>query len=488
MERPGWVWAALPADAVTVACLGGDSGLEDALREVGLEVTPDETGDGDRRPDLILVTDGGADAARRAARGAAAASGGVAAVAVGPSASPSVRPVPRPVRALQMLASPLAAVPTELGARRVARTMAREGLEVTRVVTGNRSLPRYGLGAGGWIGRRRVPGGSIVIGSAGRCPPSVVDEVIARAARELGEPLARLSADVFPSGKLAVQLAAPGRERYFLSIAAGEGALGLDRSLAAVRAILDAKPPPSVGERLVEPLAAGSVGPVRYALEPKAPGRHPVWVTAGLWDECVEFLAELHRLGRRAPGVALPPTWPDLDAAAELLGRRAEPDVRSLLERINREITDRVSGLALGAGHGDLFTKNLLVGGGRLRAVLDWEWAAPDTLPLLDLFDLRAQLGLRRRRGLRVGENFTDVLWPLARRGGDGPVRAYCRAVDAPGDPGTLEGLAMAHWLLRTARLGAIDPRRLEDAGWWRANVGAPIATIRGEALGAARA
>lgn len=481
MQRATWVWTVLPPDSRRIACTDEDSGLADALAKVGLEVTSGEARDDDPQPDAILVTEGGAHAAQKAARGASVVTSRVVAVSVGRDASPSVRPVPRPVRALQMLASPLTAVSADLAARRIERALRREGLEVSRVVTGDRSLPRYGLGPGGWMTRRRVPGGSIVIGSTGQPPPSVVDEVIVQAGRQLKRPLKRLAADVFPSGKLAVQLAGPEGERYFLAIAAGDASLGLSRSEKTVRAILNTQPPPSLRERILEPLAAGTIGAVRYVLEPKAGGHHPVWMTSRLWDECSEFLVALHQLPRRASRIALAPTWPTLDAAAEILGHHVHRNDQALVQRIQREITARVDGLAVGGGHGDFFTKNLLVRRGHLRAVLDWEWAAPDVLPLLDLMDLRAQLGLRRRRGLRVGENFTDILWPLARRGGDEPVRAYCRALGAPGDRETLEGLTMAHWMLRTARLGSINPRRLQDPGWRRDNIGAPIAKIRDE-------
>jgi hypothetical protein len=480
MHRPSWIWAALPPEARRIACFP-DSGQADALSEIGLELAPHGDRGDQGGADAVLVDQAEPDAARKAAEAAAHASTGVAAIAVGADASPSIRPVSRPARALQLITSPATAIAAEATARRLERTMAREGLEVSRIRTGDRSLPRYGLGAGGWLGRRRLPGGAIVIGSTGPRPLSVVEEVVAEATRELGRPLERQSAEVFPSGKLAVELADAEGERYFLSITAGEPA-GVTRSEAAIRAILSSNPPASLAERIVSPLAAGQVGSARYVLEPKATGRHPIWISAGLWRQCVRFLADLHGLAGAA-GSELPPSWPDLPTAVDILGRKANREDRSLLDRAHREVVTRISGVTVGVGHGDFFTKNLLVGRDSLRAVLDWEWAARDSLPLLDLFDLRAQLGLRRRRGLRVGQNFTDVLWPLARQGGDGPVRSYCEAVGMATDSYLLEGLTIAHWLLRTARLGSINPRRLEDGGWWRANVGAPLAAVGRDAL-----
>ena len=484
MQRPSWVWAALPPDTQKILCLAG-SGLADALREVGLEVIPGEAVDDDD-VHAFLGEEGRPGAAQAAVNAAQNTTSRVVAIAVGPSASPSLRPVSRAARVMHLLGSPMTAVRAEATAKRLAQTMAREGLGVSRIRTGDRSLPRYGIGPGGWTRRRRVPGGAIVIGSASQRPPSVIEEVIARAAGDLRRPLNRLSSDVFPSGKIAIELADPENERYFLSIAAGETG-GLDRSRTAIDAILAADPPPSLRERIVQPLAVGTVGPVRYVLEPKATGHHPVWISPRLWRQCVEFLVDLYQLSQHEPEASLVPAWPDLPAATDLLGRRANRDERILLGRITREIEERTAGLECGVGHGDFFTKNVLVWRGRLGTVLDWEWAASGSLPLLDLLDLRAQLGWRRRRGLRVGQNFTEILWPLARQGGDAPVRHYCQAVGVPNDPHLLEGLAMAHWLLRTARLGSLNPRRLEDTGWWRANVAAPMATIRDECRGLPR-
>ena len=480
MQRPSWIWAALPPQARRVGCFG-DSDLATSLRAIGFEIESGEPRAGEEaRPDAVLVSGDEADAARRAARGAAIASAATAAVVVGPDAGPSLRPVSRPARALHLLASPLTAARAEAAAFRLKRALRKDGLEVLSIRTGDRSMPRYGLGPGGWLGRRRMPGGAIVIGSRAGRPRSILDEVSRDAARKAGKALERRTAEVFPSGKLAMELSDAEGKRYFLSVTA-KGAGDDARAEAIVCAILAADPPASIADRILKPLATGEVGLARYALEPRASGHHPVWISPGLWRECVEFLAHLYALPARAPDLSLPSAWPDLNAAVEVLSRRASDQDRASLERVRDEIQARVAGVKTGGGHGDFFTKNVLVARGNLHAVLDWEWAASDSLPLLDLFDLRAQLGLRRRRGIRVGENFTDILWPLVRAGGDDPIRLYCEAIEMRSEPRVLEGLAMAHWLLRAARLGSINPRRLEDPGWWRANVSRAIATIEAD-------
>lgn len=480
MHRGSWVWAVLPADVRRVACLGQPD-LGRALSHMGLEVAASDAIDDGEQLDAVLVDDD-ATAATRVIGAAAEGDAGLVVVVVGPSASPSVRLVPRTARALQLLASPAIVLATEAASRRVQRTMRRRGLAVSTVRIGNRSLSRYGVGPGGWLTRRRLPEGAVVVGSTGKREPSAIDEVLAKVTDELREPLERVSTEIFPSGKLAIELLGQRGCRFFLSITAGEGGR-VDRPEKAVRAILDAEPPAALRDRIVEPLARGTVGPVRYVLEPKAAGRHPTRMTGRLWEQSVDFLVALHRLPSNSPEVQLPNSWPSFTRAAEILGQHVSTNERSLLERVAHVTGNRVQGLELGGGHGDFFTQNLLVSRGRLSAVLDWEWAARDCLPLLDLLDLRAQLGWLRRRGLRAGQNFTDILWPLAREGGDKPIRAYCAAVGVPGDPSTLKALTVAHWLLRTARLGSIDPRRLEDSDWRLANIAAPLAKIRTEGI-----
>ena len=112
---------------------------------------------------------------------------------------------------------------------------------------------------------------------------------------------------------------------------------------------------------------------------------------------------------------------------------------------------------------------------GKLDTVLDWEWAARDALPLIDLFDLIA-LSRRRVKDLTPGERFTEVLWPLVRAGGDERVQrvlpqgSVCRPTSS-----TLEALAVAYWLNRVAR--QLHPLAvfLQREGWAQRNLHGPI-------------
>jgi len=364
--------------------------------------------------------------------------------------------------------------------------MRRLDLDVSRVLTGERARTRYGLGRGGWIRRVRLPVGSIVVGTVLERRGSMVEAAIERAAEELRSPLVRRSTNVFASGKLGLELGDSEGDTYYLWLAAASARQEVDRRRNAVEAIMRDNPPSPVRDRIVAPLAAGHVGPAEYVLEPKVSGAHPLRMTPRLWDDCLEFLIALHRLPRQAPALSLVGTWPDLELATDFLSSHVGSEERGNLRRVYREVINRVSDLPTGIGHGDFWRENLIVRQGRLRAVLDWEWAGKDSLPLLDYLDLVGHLGFRRSRALAPGPTFTEVLWPLVQRGGDTRIQLYCAETATACDVRTLEGLAMAYWLLRTARAGLNLVDRLRYPSWFADNIVIPLTHMR-EAIGTPR-
>jgi Phosphotransferase enzyme family len=482
VQRHSWVWAVLSPDSKLVWC-DGEPELAELLREAGLQVVEGEAAsagiaDGATLDAILIVAEG--DAAASAASAASEAAGKLGrgclvAIPVGGGSSSITGTVSRPVRALQLGASAFTAISTELAARPIAGALRRADLEVSRVLTGERARPRYGLGRGGWFRRLRFPVGSIVVGTAPERRPSVIEVATVRASQALGRPLARRSTNVFASGKLGIEVIDAKGAVYYLWVAAGSAREEVERRTEAVRSILRGNSPPAVRDRVVEPIAEGRVGPADYVLEPKVAGRHPIRMTQPLWEDCLEFLTALHRLD--APGLRA--GEPDLAAGTEILSRHVGSEERRALERLRLEITERLHGLRLGGGHGDYWRENLIVRRGRLRAVLDWEWASVDSLPLLDLLDLIGHLGWRNMRAFDPGPTFTNVLWPLAKRGGDERVRDYCASTGTPSDLRTLEALTLAHWLLRTARFGSARVERLQSRDWMGNNVLGPLDQIR---------
>lgn len=326
------------------------------------------------------------------------------------------------------------------------------------------------------------PVGAIVTGRTKlEARPNFIEVATERAGRTLGTRLIRRSASVFETGKLGVELTDPEGRGYYLWLAAGPAREELSRRREAVQAILRVEPPAAIRARILEPIAVGRVGPLDYVLEPSVSGVHPLRLTPRLWDDCLAFLTALYRLPREAPTLGLGGIWPDLDSGAEFLADHVGAEERRTLERVRREIEDRVGGVPLGGGHGDFWRENLIVRRGRLRAVLDWEWAGVDSLPLLDLMDLIAYFGFRRMRGLTPGTAFTEVLWPLAQGGGDQRIRLYCADTGTPCDVRTLEGLTMAHWLLRTARAGLNRVERMGYRRWFDDNIAVPLTQLRSD-------
>ncbi|HSD25234.1 MAG TPA: phosphotransferase [Solirubrobacterales bacterium] len=489
-QRHSWVWSILAPDCRLVWC-EGDAELAELLREAGLEVIERPFANPgaaeEASPDAVLLNAEGEAAVTGISRAAAALGpGGTVAITVGGGSPSPPRHASRPIRALQLVGSVYTAISAELAARRIARAMRRLDLEVSRVLTGERTRTRYGLGRGGWIRRVRLPVGSIMVGTVPERRGTMVEAATERAAQSLRSRLVRRSTDVFASGKLGLELGDSEGAAYYLWVAAASAREEVDRRRNAVEAIMRVNPPAPVGDRIAAPLDAGHVGPAEYVLEPKVSGAHPLRMTSRLWDDCLEFLIALHRLPRQAPALGLRGTWPDLELAADFLASHVSSGERGNLRRVYREVVHRVSDLPTGVGHGDFWRENLIVRRGSLRAVLDWEWAGKGDLPLLDYLDLVGHLGFRRSRALAPGPTFTEVLWPLVQAGGDARIQFYCAETDTPSDLRTLEGLAMAYWLLRTARAGLNLLDRLQYPGWLADNITIPLSHMR-EVVGTPR-
>ena len=128
-----------------------------------------------------------------------------------------------------------------------------------------------------------------------------------------------------------------------------------------------------------------------------------------------------------------------------------------------------------GWAHGDFWTANLLVAGDRLTGVLDWDGATADGLPLSDLLHLLAHADRESRR-LPHGRRCLERLWPLARRGDDPALLAYCEATELP--PDALEPLAVAYWLERVARDLRTFADRAGRLAWIDVNVLRPLAAL----------
>ena len=448
----------------------GDPALAEVLRDSGYNVAESHAGNGG--VDAILYDTTGVPGHSDLADAVAELTeGGVVSIAVAGGRVTPPRAVPTVLRMAQLLLSPFETARALASARKARRALAEVGLDSTRIATGDRSRSRYGLGRGGWLRRLRTPVGFVLTGSRGPTPPSLIDMAIERAAEAAGTTLERASTTVFESGRVVVCLRGSAGESFFMRLAAGPSRRPLDVSLEAVTAVAAANAPPVVRDRLVIPLAQGVVGPLRYSFEPNAVGTHPWRMTADLWEDSLEFLIAL--FGVDVSGTAMP-----VAESFQVQGRRMMEYVgaeeREALESILANLERRLADVPRGQSHGDFWAENFLIRDGRLHTVLDWEWAASDALPLIDLFDLIA-LSRRRVRDFTPGERFTDVLWPLVRAGGNERIHAYCKAVGVSPDLETLDALAVAYWLSRVGR--QLHPLAvfLQREGWNERNLHGPI-------------
>jgi hypothetical protein len=223
-------------------------------------------------------------------------------------------------------------------------------------------------------------------------------------------------------------------------LAAAGGPLSAEReAIEGVRAELPADLAATVPAVLGRRCAAGREGLLLAAL----PGRS-VWAELHATSfplrqaprhlaAAADWLVRFHVATRRAEVFRLPP-WDELAAGEP----SPPPWYRRLAERLDRRP------LPLAAGHGDFWPRNVLVAGGAVTAVVDWEATRRAAPPFVDLFTFAWSYGL-------------DGPW---RRGGRLPAAEAFRHAFL--DDGRLSR-AVAAYLARYAGALALDGEVLQD-------------------------
>jgi aminoglycoside phosphotransferase (APT) family kinase protein len=212
-------------------------------------------------------------------------------------------------------------------------------------------------------------------------------------------------------------------------------------------------------------LAMGRLGLGDWSAEERLPGS-----TAGhelapeLLSDCIDFLVALHGVERGEPGAPL------AESAKVLAASCATSEHRDAVLELGHTLDAELSGLPRGWGHGDFWTRNLLVTGNRLRAVIDWDSSSPGRLPLLDLLHLRLSAHREKTREY-LGAALVRHQLPWAEAGGDEVVDEYCRRVGIEVDGRLLKSIVFAYWLDRVAFELGMSPDRAERPVWMRNNV-----------------
>jgi hypothetical protein len=277
----------------------------------------------------------------------------------------------------------------------------------------------------------------VVIGSRREPDPTILEEALRAASAQLGTSIGT-GAPVATGGGTLVVLT----PTHVVRVAAGPGREHLRRQHAALDELWARTPPDLVAGRLPRPLAAGDRGLGGWLLEDRLPGAVPDAVAGRLLDDCADFLVCLH-------GCASSEVGPSLAGAADTVNALSG-GTRDDLRRLGERLDERLAGLPRGFGHGDFWRRNLLVDGGRLAGVVDWEHAGAGRLPVLDLLQLVATQPRYDGRG--ITSVVVGGLLPWARAGGDDTVRRYGARLGLDLRPALLEDLVLAFWLDRLAR------------------------------------
>jgi len=224
-------------------------------------------------------------------------------------------------------------------------------------------------------------------------------------------------------------------------VALGAGRSEVLGSVKASQVLRAAEPDPVVADRVPWMRDHGTAGLGVWSVERRLRGaRATLPLSRDLSEQCRAMLVALFGLGPAPGRLCAEDAW--------RVSSSAPRHVAGALARL-AEAADRVlSDVPRGFGHGDFWYENLLVDGGNLAGVLDWDSAGPGRRPLLDLLHL--MLTARRRvPGYRWGDALVAELMPWADVGGDELAQRYCRDLGVDASPAVLRALVVAYWLDR---------------------------------------
>jgi hypothetical protein len=209
----------------------------------------------------------------------------------------------------------------------------------------------------------------------------------------------------------------------------------------------------------------GETGGIAWTAESVLPGRRPQRVSLTLAQDAAAFCARL-------PAAGAAPTAPgeDLAAVAELLRDHA-----TALRRLAGEVERSLGTVPAVLRHGDLWAGNLLVSGGCLRGVVDWDAAHPLAMPGADLLQLIAT-ERRRRKGLTLGEVWLQRPWRWPQF--TVVTESYWPAVGLRLTGELAELLAVAWWATETSGTLRRLPHRASDGRWLAANIDPVLAAL----------
>jgi hypothetical protein len=212
-------------------------------------------------------------------------------------------------------------------------------------------------------------------------------------------------------------------------------------------------------------LTRGRTAGASWSVEGALPGRRPARTTRALVQQLEDICVGLPR-GDGPPTA----TAADLAGIAGLL-----PDRADAVGRLAADLSDRVRALSSVLRHGDLWTGNILVKGGRLTGLIDWDAAHPAAVPGADLLQFAAT-EFRRRAHCALGPAFLSRPWRL-------PIflqatRVYWPALGIRPDDALLEVVGIAWWATEVHGTLSRLPHRAADEAWVATNVDRVVAAL----------
>jgi aminoglycoside phosphotransferase (APT) family kinase protein len=250
-----------------------------------------------------------------------------------------------------------------------------------------------------------------------------------------------------------------------IRIAIGPGRQRIELQKTALERLAAGSPPPLVAERVPRLLGAGEVGLAGWSAEERLPGSTaPHELAPKLLSDCIDFLVALHVVDRGETGAAF------VDSAKIVASFCSNDEHREAVLELGNTLDAELAGLPRGFGHGDFWSRNLLVAGNRLQAVIDWDGAKPGQPPLLDLVHLRLSAHREKTREY-LGTALVRHQLPWAAAGGDELTDLYCRRIGFEVDANVLKWLAFAYWLERIAFELNHNADRVQRPVWMRNNI-----------------
>jgi hypothetical protein len=365
-------------------------------------------------------------------------------------------------RVAARLAGPVALLRDIAGARAALR---RHGYQRIAVTTWDFGRP-FGLGR--TEGRRRnlaerLPRHAVVVGYMADPGPTLLDAVAVQADAIVAGSVGGARPSVRSGLLVSVG------ERGVLRTAVGPARAQIVSQVAALEELLEGPVPELDTQVIPEMLGFGRAGLADWSLEQRLAGSTPSAPLDGkLFGAALDFLLALHACGSRSAVKSSSAT--SVDAAAALLAPARAEALRAVSHRVAAIVNDLPHGFA----HGDFFEGNLLVEGGKLVGVVDWDAAGAGRPPLLDFLHLW-HLNRRRVEDVEWGTTIANDLLPWARTGGDDTVRSFAGRIGIEVTPARLEALVAAYWLARLAYQLTRHADRAERRVWVENNVDAVL-------------